>query len=154
MFFFYIEKKSRKRKRKRERFKSQIHLWRGVFIDSERWHLNEKRIRYYFLQFLGERAKLRNILLIAVGYTKRDVIYKWNSARQVAIAEDMKLSQFDLVANPTANYSASTTLSHSESTLLIRQFISKFICKKCCLICWKNLSKKFISFYLLYHFIF
>ncbi|OAD55135.1 Gamma-aminobutyric acid receptor alpha-like [Eufriesea mexicana] len=49
------------------------------------------------------------------GYTKRDVIYKWNSDRQVAIADDMKLSQFDLVANPTANYSASATLSHGSS---------------------------------------
>lgn len=47
-----------------------------------------------------------------VGYTTRDIIYKWNSARQVAIAEDMKLSQFDLVANPTANRSAG--LSHGE----------------------------------------
>lgn len=56
------------------------------------------------------------------GYTKRDVIYKWNSARQVAIAEDMKLSQFDLVANPTANYSASTTLSHAEYSMLLVYF--------------------------------
>lgn len=56
------------------------------------------------------------------GYTKRDVIYKWNSARQVAIAEDMKLSQFDLVANPTANYSASTTLSHTEYSMLLVYF--------------------------------
>ncbi|XP_060816717.1 gamma-aminobutyric acid receptor alpha-like isoform X1 [Bombus pascuorum] len=56
------------------------------------------------------------------GYTKRDVIYKWNSARQVAIAEDMKLSQFDLVANPTANYSASATLSHAEYSMLLVYF--------------------------------
>lgn len=48
----------------------------------------------------------REINRFTVGYTTRDVIYKWNSARQIAIAEDMKLSQFDLVANPTANRSA------------------------------------------------
>ncbi|XP_076231814.1 GABA-gated ion channel isoform X2 [Calliopsis andreniformis] len=56
------------------------------------------------------------------GYTKRDVIYKWNSARQVAIAEDMKLSQFDLVANPTANYSTSPTLSHANYSMLLVYF--------------------------------
>ncbi|XP_049825678.1 gamma-aminobutyric acid receptor alpha-like [Aethina tumida] len=37
------------------------------------------------------------------GYTNQDVIYKWNQHRQVAIAEDMKLSQFDLIATPAAN---------------------------------------------------
>jgi gamma-aminobutyric acid receptor subunit alpha len=31
------------------------------------------------------------------------VLYRWNRARQVAIAEDMKLSQFDLIATPSAN---------------------------------------------------
>lgn len=56
------------------------------------------------------------------GYTKRDVIYKWNSARQVAIADDMKLSQFDLVANPTANYSASPPLSHTDYSMLLVYF--------------------------------
>nr|XP_012149539.1 PREDICTED: gamma-aminobutyric acid receptor alpha-like [Megachile rotundata] len=56
------------------------------------------------------------------GYTKRDVVYKWNSARQVAIAEDMKLSQFDLVANPTANYSAPPTFSHAEYSMLLVYF--------------------------------
>ncbi|KAG5895167.1 hypothetical protein JTB14_007335 [Gonioctena quinquepunctata] len=38
------------------------------------------------------------------GYTDDDVIYRWNGARQVAIAEDMKLSQFDLIATPAANH--------------------------------------------------
>jgi hypothetical protein len=38
---------------------------------------------------------------LSVGYTSTDVVYKWNTARQaVAIAEDMKLSQFDLVEFP------------------------------------------------------
>ncbi|XP_048522399.1 gamma-aminobutyric acid receptor alpha-like [Dendroctonus ponderosae] len=39
------------------------------------------------------------------GYTKKDVIYRWNNARQVAIAEDMKLSQFDLIDTPAGNQS-------------------------------------------------
>ncbi|XP_023311170.1 gamma-aminobutyric acid receptor alpha-like [Anoplophora glabripennis] len=38
------------------------------------------------------------------GYTNKDVIYKWKEDRQVAIAEDMKLSQFDLIATPAANH--------------------------------------------------
>lgn len=38
-----------------------------------------------------------------VGYTVRDVMYIWNDKRQVAIAEDMKLSQFDLIATPSGN---------------------------------------------------
>ncbi|XP_071638259.1 GABA-gated ion channel isoform X2 [Temnothorax longispinosus] len=56
------------------------------------------------------------------GYTTRDVIYKWNSARQVAIAEDMKLSQFDLVANPTANHSTAPGFSHAEYSMLLVYF--------------------------------
>ncbi|KAG8225043.1 hypothetical protein J437_LFUL000021 [Ladona fulva] len=43
------------------------------------------------------------ILFLSVGYTTRDVLYRWNAARRVAIAEDMKLSQFDLITTPTAN---------------------------------------------------
>ncbi|XP_025992309.2 gamma-aminobutyric acid receptor alpha-like isoform X2 [Solenopsis invicta] len=56
------------------------------------------------------------------GYTTRDVIYKWNSARQVAISEDMKLSQFDLVANPTANHSTAPGFSHAEYSILLVYF--------------------------------
>ncbi|XP_012279805.1 gamma-aminobutyric acid receptor alpha-like [Orussus abietinus] len=55
------------------------------------------------------------------GYTSRDVVYKWNSARQVAIADDMKLSQFDLVANPTANHSA-PSLSQADYSMLLVSF--------------------------------
>ena len=43
------------------------------------------------------------VVVVAVGYTTTDVIYRWNRARQVAIAEDMKLSQFDLIATPSDN---------------------------------------------------
>lgn len=42
--------------------------------------------------------------LLSVGYTSADVLYRWNSGRSaVAIAEDMKLSQFDLVDCPAGN---------------------------------------------------
>ncbi|XP_058832240.1 gamma-aminobutyric acid receptor alpha-like [Topomyia yanbarensis] len=38
------------------------------------------------------------------GYSSHDVLYRWNSDRSaVAIAEDMKLSQFDLVDCPAGN---------------------------------------------------
>lgn len=55
-------------------------------------------------------------VLGADGYTNRDVIYRWNRDRRgVAIAEDMKLSQFDLVGEPsTANAS-----QYSYSQLLV-----------------------------------
>lgn len=49
----------------------------------------------------------------AVGYTKTDVLYRWNGDRQVAIAEDMKLSQFDLVECPSGNIT--DTIVHSVS---------------------------------------
>ncbi|KAH8270179.1 hypothetical protein KR018_005378 [Drosophila ironensis] len=50
------------------------------------------------------------------GYTTSDVIYRWNKERPaVAIAEDMKLSQFDLVDCPAGNltdivYKAAATM--------------------------------------------
>ncbi|KAK9875604.1 hypothetical protein WA026_009404 [Henosepilachna vigintioctopunctata] len=47
------------------------------------------------------------------GYTAKDLIYKWNDIRQVATAEDMKLSQFDLIATPAAN--RTDPLSNSDS---------------------------------------
>ncbi|XP_067215820.1 gamma-aminobutyric acid receptor alpha-like isoform X2 [Linepithema humile] len=63
------------------------------------------------------------LLFGSFGYTTRDVIYKWNSARQVAIAEDMKLSQFDLVANPTANHSTVPGISRGITTVLTMTFL-------------------------------
>ncbi|XP_077296624.1 gamma-aminobutyric acid type A receptor subunit Grd [Arctopsyche grandis] len=47
------------------------------------------------------------------GYTSVDVIYRWNQQRQVAIAEDMKLSQFDLIASPAANHTNTVLKSDS-----------------------------------------
>lgn len=37
------------------------------------------------------------------GYSVRDVQYKWNPARSVVIASDMKLSMFDVTDTPTGN---------------------------------------------------
>ncbi|XP_024083752.1 gamma-aminobutyric acid receptor alpha-like isoform X2 [Cimex lectularius] len=37
------------------------------------------------------------------GYTIKDVVYKWKMGTEVDIAKDMKLSQFDLIGNPSAN---------------------------------------------------
>nr|CAD7457155.1 unnamed protein product [Timema tahoe] len=56
----------------------------------------------------------------AVGYTVGDVVYRWNKARQVAIAEDMKLSQFDLIATPSANQT--DQLKSGEYSMLLVSF--------------------------------
>lgn len=55
---------------------------------------------------------LMQIRLI-VGYTTADVVYRWNQKRQVAIAEDMKLSQFDLVDCPAEN--VTDTVLHGDT---------------------------------------
>ncbi|XP_068084324.1 gamma-aminobutyric acid receptor alpha-like isoform X2 [Anabrus simplex] len=52
------------------------------------------------------------------GYTTNDVLYRWNRQRTVAIAEDMKLSQFDLIATPSANQT-DVLLSGEYSMLLV-----------------------------------
>ncbi|KAK6618047.1 hypothetical protein RUM44_002489 [Polyplax serrata] len=48
------------------------------------------------------------------GYTTNDVVYKWNSQRQIVIAEDMKLSQFDLIANISGNQTDVVNIVHSK----------------------------------------
>ncbi|XP_035212938.1 gamma-aminobutyric acid receptor alpha-like [Stegodyphus dumicola] len=37
------------------------------------------------------------------GYSEKDILYKWNPARSVVIAPDMKLSMFDVTETPTGN---------------------------------------------------
>ncbi|GFU53517.1 transposable element Tcb2 transposase [Trichonephila clavipes] len=51
--------------------------------------------------------KLTNdeIYSYAIGYSDRDIQYKWNPARSVVIASDMKLSMFDVTDTPTGNFS-------------------------------------------------
>ncbi|XP_056645522.1 gamma-aminobutyric acid receptor alpha-like isoform X1 [Diorhabda sublineata] len=55
------------------------------------------------------------LMIISVGYTNNDLIYKWNNARQVAIADDMKLSQFDLIATPAGNNTINIFNSNAKS---------------------------------------
>ena len=43
------------------------------------------------------------VILFTVGYSERDVLYRWTIGRGVNIASDMKLSQFDLIQTPTGN---------------------------------------------------
>lgn len=40
----------------------------------------------------------------SVGYTNKDVLYRWN-ARAVAISDDLRMSQFDLIDVPSSNES-------------------------------------------------
>ncbi|XP_047111610.1 gamma-aminobutyric acid receptor alpha-like [Schistocerca piceifrons] len=54
------------------------------------------------------------------GYTTTDVVYRWNRQRTVAIAEDMKLSQFDLIATPSANQT--DVLKSGEYSMLLVSF--------------------------------
>ncbi|KAK4887223.1 hypothetical protein RN001_003494 [Aquatica leii] len=60
------------------------------------------------------------------GYTSQDVIYQWNRARQVAIAEDMKLSQFDLIATPAANHTDTVVNSDIKSGVCSVFMTSKY----------------------------
>nr|CAD7202588.1 unnamed protein product [Timema douglasi] len=63
----------------------------------------ERSCKYGGVQQVAYHQAGRRAPLLKVGYTVGDVVYRWNKARQVAIAEDMKLSQFDLIATPSAN---------------------------------------------------
>lgn len=43
------------------------------------------------------------LICVTVGYSSRDVLYKWNPKRTVKIASDMRMSQFDLTSFHTGN---------------------------------------------------
>lgn len=45
-----------------------------------------------------------SLLTSSVGYTVKDVLYRWNS-RAVAISDDLRMSQFDLIDVPSSNES-------------------------------------------------
>ncbi|CAL4111700.1 unnamed protein product, partial [Meganyctiphanes norvegica] len=51
------------------------------------------------------------------GYTTDDVVYKWNKDRQVVIAPDLMLSQFDLIGSPSG-FENDTRRAGEFSTLL------------------------------------
>ncbi|KAK5643820.1 hypothetical protein RI129_007665 [Pyrocoelia pectoralis] len=72
------------------------------------------------------------------GYSSQDVIYQWNRARQVAIAEDMKLSQFDLIATPAANHTDTVVNSDIKSGV-------------CCVFMTPKYSMLLVSFHLQRH---
>ncbi|XP_069180350.1 gamma-aminobutyric acid receptor alpha-like [Procambarus clarkii] len=61
-----------------------------------------------------QRCPLR---LGSFAYTTSDVIYRWNRARQVVIAPDLMLSQFDLIATPSG-FENTTRTAGEFSTLL------------------------------------
>ncbi|XP_064079287.1 gamma-aminobutyric acid receptor alpha-like isoform X4 [Macrobrachium nipponense] len=54
-------------------------------------------------------------------YTTRDVIYQWNQDRQVVIASDLMLSQFDLIAAPSGR--ENTTRRSGITTVLTMTFL-------------------------------
>lgn len=56
--------------------------------------------------------------LSTVGYTTSDVLYRWNS-RAVAISEDLRMSQFDLIDVPSSNESLTIGDGFKE---LVRKF--------------------------------
>lgn len=64
------------------------------------------------------------VFFFSVGYTAQDVVYRWNGARQVAIAEDMKLSQFDLIATPAANHTDTVVMTGYKGTP--NEYVSKY----------------------------
>lgn len=71
---------------------------------------------YYISVVFNFVALLLHTIFFSVGYTAQDVVYRWNNARQVAIAEDMKLSQFDLIATPAANHTDTIIITGYKDT--------------------------------------
>lgn len=70
--------------------------------------------------------KCPNILCL-VGYTNSDVIYKWkNPQKAVEIADDMKLSQFDLVDCPAGNMTDKIGHNKNDPDMLITV---PYVCK-------------------------
>lgn len=62
------------------------------------------RLSHSFVQLICFCFHLTvNIFLVTVGYSSRDVLYKWNPKRTVFIASDMRMSQFDLRSFHTGN---------------------------------------------------
>ncbi|XP_050702586.1 gamma-aminobutyric acid receptor alpha-like [Eriocheir sinensis] len=57
------------------------------------------------------------VSLFLFAYTTRDVLYRWNKARQVVTAPDLMLSQFDLIATPSG-FENTTRRTGEFSTLL------------------------------------
>ena len=56
------------------------------------------------------------MITLSVGYTTRDVLYRWNP-RAVAISEDLRMSQFDLIDVPSSNESLRVGTTDGEQVL-------------------------------------
>ena len=74
-------------------------------MDTQKCPLTFGSCKFLCLHFLcgGGGLMIQHLFMLPVGYSIRDVLYRWNAARQIAIADDMKLSQFDLIATPAGN---------------------------------------------------
>jgi hypothetical protein len=58
-----------------------------------------------FINFVDKSLQeqtYRFTMYFSVGYTTSDVLYQWNS-RAVVISDDLRMSQFDLIAVPSSN---------------------------------------------------
>lgn len=51
-------------------------------------------------KYLSSRFNSKLSHSCKVGYTSKDLVYKWNPSQKVKINPDMKMSQFDLIAVP------------------------------------------------------
>lgn len=73
------------------------------------------------------------LCLLLVGYTNSDVIYKWkNPQKAVEIADDMKLSQFDLVDCPAGNMTDKIGHNKDGQDMLIPvPYVCKYIIAYC-----------------------
>lgn len=88
--------------------------------------LTNLTLSLYLYLYRSLCLSFRSCSRCTVGYTTSDVIYRWNKERPaVAIAEDMKLSQFDLVDCPAGNLTdivykaaAPTPYSYSNKDML------------------------------------
>lgn len=91
------------------------------------------------------------MIIISVGYTIKDVQYRWNS-RAVAISEDLRMSQFDLIDVPSSN----------ESITVGSENVGASVCKKAsvlfmntkdnfCLSAMQEYSVLLVSFHLQRH---
>ncbi|CAG7836763.1 unnamed protein product [Allacma fusca] len=104
----------------------KLALWIGVLLSIVTFDLvdgdknrNERNVTELLNSLLmGYDNSIRPDF--GVGYTTRDLIYRWNSNRHVEIAPDMKMSQFDLISTPSGN--VTDFLKSGEYSFLVVSF--------------------------------
>lgn len=69
-------------------------------MDVQRCPLKLGSCESLTLNFLS----LLKLKILSVGYTTKDILYRWNP-RAVAISEDLRMSQFDLIDIQSSNES-------------------------------------------------